>query len=143
MGYSPPGSSVHEVSQARILEWIVISFSRESTCQCRRCRFDPWVRKIHREGNGNPLERQPTPVFLPGESHGQRSLVDYSPWGCKRVRYNLANKQQLFTGWEGTVGGPVWLGEWGWGGGIKAKDLIDWYELTRTGHLRRLTSFTP
>ena len=30
------------------------------------------------EGNG-----QPTPVFMPGESHGQRSLVDYSPQGCK------------------------------------------------------------
>ena len=30
------------------------------------------------EGNGNPL-----PVFLPGEFHGQRSLVGYSPWGCK------------------------------------------------------------
>ena len=28
-------------------------------------------------------ERQPTPVFLPGEFHGQRSLVGYSPWGCK------------------------------------------------------------
>jgi len=26
---------------------------------------------------------QPTPVFLPGESHGQRSLAGYSPWGCK------------------------------------------------------------
>ena len=26
---------------------------------------------------------QPTPVFLPGEPHGQRSLVGYSPWGCK------------------------------------------------------------
>ena len=26
---------------------------------------------------------QPTPVFLPGESHGQRSLVGYSPWGRK------------------------------------------------------------
>ena len=26
---------------------------------------------------------QPTPVFLPGESHGQRSLWDYGPWGCK------------------------------------------------------------
>jgi len=26
---------------------------------------------------------QPTPVFLPGESHGKRSLVGYSPWGCK------------------------------------------------------------
>ena len=43
-----------------------------------RCRFDPWVRKI-------PWRRkwQPTPVLLPGESHGQRSLVGYSPWGRK------------------------------------------------------------
>ena len=51
---------------------------KESTCQCRRCRFNPQVRKI-------PLSRkwQPTPVFLPGESHGQRRLVGYSPWGCK------------------------------------------------------------
>ena len=30
------------------------------------------------EGNG-----QSTPVLLPGKSHGQRSLVGYSPWGCK------------------------------------------------------------
>ena len=30
------------------------------------------------EGNGNPLQ-----YSLPGKSHGQRSLVDYSPWGCK------------------------------------------------------------
>ena len=28
-------------------------------------------------------ERQPTPVFLPGESHGKRSLAGYSPWGCE------------------------------------------------------------
>ena len=36
-------------------------------------------------GWGGPLEKewQPTPVFLPGESHGQRSLAGYSPWGCK------------------------------------------------------------
>ena len=33
-------------------------------------------------GNGNPL----TPVFLPGEFHGQGSLVSYSPWGCKESR---------------------------------------------------------
>ena len=39
------------------------------------------------EGNGNLLQ-------LPGKSHGQRSLVDYSPWGHKRVRHNLAIKQQ-------------------------------------------------
>ena len=32
-----------------------------------------------------PLEEgmEPTPVFLPGESHGQRSLAGYSPWGCE------------------------------------------------------------
>ena len=34
--------------------------------------------KSPEEGNGNP-----TPVFLPGKSYGQRSLVGYSPWGCK------------------------------------------------------------
>ena len=40
--------------------------------------FDPWIRKI-------PWRRewQPTPVFLPGEFHGQRSLEGYSPWGLK------------------------------------------------------------
>ena len=35
-----------------------------------------------------------TPVFLPGKSRGQRSLAGYSPWDCKRVRHNLATKQQ-------------------------------------------------
>ena len=51
---------------------------KESTCQCRRCEFDPWVGKI-------PWRRawQPTPVFLPGESHGQRSLEDCGPQGHK------------------------------------------------------------
>ena len=47
---------------------------KESTCQCKDGRFDPWVGKI-------PWRRewQPTPVFLPGEYHEQRSLVGYSP----------------------------------------------------------------
>ena len=46
--------------------------------QCGRPGFDPWVEKI-------PWRRkwQPTPVFLPGEFHGQRTLTGYSPWGCK------------------------------------------------------------
>ena len=46
--------------------------------QCGGPGFSPWVRKI-------PWRRkwQPTPVFLPGEFHGQRSLVGYSPWGRK------------------------------------------------------------
>ena len=36
-------------------------------------------------GQKDSLEKewQPTPIFLPGESHGQRSLAGYSPWGCK------------------------------------------------------------
>ena len=38
--------------------------------------------------------QQPTPVFLSGESHGQRSLADYSPWGRKRVRHDLVTQQQ-------------------------------------------------
>ena len=55
--------------------------AKGSACQrrrCERCGFDPWVGKI-------PWSRkwQPTPVFLPGEFHGQRSLVDYHPWGPK------------------------------------------------------------
>ena len=38
-------------------------------------------------GQEEPLEKewQPTPVFLPGESHGQRSLAGYSPWGHKEL----------------------------------------------------------
>ena len=35
---------------------------------------------------------QPTSVFFPGEFHGQRSLLGYSPWGHKRVRHDLAAK---------------------------------------------------
>ena len=45
----------------------------------------------------DPLERewQPTPVFLPGESHEQRSLAGYSPWGCKKVGTQFNNKMKL------------------------------------------------
>ena len=52
--------------------------SKESACKCRSHRFDPWVEKI-------PWRKkwQPTPVFLPGQFHGQRNLADYSRWGCK------------------------------------------------------------
>ena len=54
---------------------------KESTCQCRRCQrhgFDSWIRNI-------PWHRiwQPTPVYLPGKSLGQRSLVGCSPWGSE------------------------------------------------------------
>ena len=54
---------------------------KESACQCRRYKiggFDLWAGKIPWR-----RKRQPTLVFLPGKSHGQRILVGYSPWGCK------------------------------------------------------------
>ena len=56
---------------------------KESACQCRRCKrceFNPWVRRF-------PWRRrwQPTPVFLSGESNGQRSLAGYSPRSHKEL----------------------------------------------------------
>ena len=87
----------------RLLWWLI---SKESACnagdhlQYRRCSFNPWVRKVPwgrkwqpipvylpRKSHGHP----PTPKkkqwlsklgSLPGKSHGLRSLVGYSPWGC-------------------------------------------------------------
>ena len=46
-----------------------------------------WVQSLYSRGGKDPLEKewQPTPVFLPGNSHGQRSQVGYSPWWCKRA----------------------------------------------------------
>ena len=43
---------------------------------------ETWIRSL---GQEDPLEKEmaPSPVFLPGESHGQRSLVGYNPRGCK------------------------------------------------------------
>ena len=57
--------------------------------QSRRCKFSPWVGKI-------PWRRKwlPTPMFLPGEFHGQRSLVGYSPRGHKRIEHNSLTKEQ-------------------------------------------------
>ena len=105
MDCSLPGSSVHGIFQARVLEWGAIAFSglystafnckfqytywlpgasrwlsaKEYSCQCRRHRFDPWVGKI-------PWKRkwQPTALFFSGKSHGQRSLARYSQWGYKK-----------------------------------------------------------
>ena len=47
--------------------------------QCGRPGFNPWVGTIHWR-----KEWQPTPVIMPGESHGQRSVTDYSPPGHKK-----------------------------------------------------------
>ena len=112
MDCSPPGSSVHGLLQARILEWVAMPCSRGSSwprdrtqvsyasrvgrwpwwlrwwriyLQCGRPGFNPWFGKI-------PWRREqlPTPVFWPGEFHGQRRLAVYSPWGSQRVGHEWA-----------------------------------------------------
>ena len=68
-----------------MLKYLTFSHSdasgKEFACQCRRCQrdgFNPWVGKILWS-----RKWQPTLVFLPGKSHGQKSLVTCSPWGPK------------------------------------------------------------
>ena len=51
MDCSPPGSSIHGIFQASVLEWVAL--------QCSRLQFNSWVKKIHWRG-----DRLPTPVFL-------------------------------------------------------------------------------
>ena len=60
--------------------------------QWGRPGFDPWVRKIPCR-----KEWQPTPVFLPGEFHGQRSLVGYNQWGRKESDTTEQLSLSLFT----------------------------------------------
>ena len=59
---------------------LVVQNPPDNAGDFKRSGFDPWVGNI-------PWRRawKPTPVFLPGESHGQRSLVSYSPLGCKEL----------------------------------------------------------
>ena len=91
---------------------------KESTHQCRRhrrCGFDPWVGKI-------PWRRtwQPTPIFLPGEFHGQRSWVGYSSWSHKEfdmtklVHAGTHTHQDLegMLGSRGPGRGEGWGGNW-------------------------------
>ena len=80
-----------------LLQWLLLLFpwwlsSEGSACNAGDqglIRFDPWVRKM-------PWRREwhPPQVFLPGESHGQRSLAGYSPWGLEWVGHDLETKQQ-------------------------------------------------
>jgi len=61
--------------------WLLnCSKSNPDLLQCRKSAFDSWVGKICWR-----REWQPTPVFLPGESHKQRSLAGYSSWGSRKL----------------------------------------------------------
>ena len=53
---------------------------KEHACNAGDIEFNPWVGEIPWR-----RQRQPTPGFLPGESHGQRSLASSSPWGRREL----------------------------------------------------------
>ena len=71
-----------DVKNWKLSVWVALGFpgdasGKEPACQgrrCKRCGLGPWIGKIPWR-----RARQPTPVFLPGESHGQRSLAGYNP----------------------------------------------------------------
>ena len=64
--------------------------SGKEPCQCRRCRFNPWVRKILWK-----RKWQPTQVFLLEKLHGQGSLAGYRPWDCKETDNDWATNTLL------------------------------------------------
>ena len=71
-----------EIFQAGIWKFFCFQLGFSSKIihlQCRRHEFNSWGRKISQR-----RKWQPTPVFLPGKSPGQRSLTGYSPWGHKK-----------------------------------------------------------
>ena len=65
--------------QPFILRTSLVAQTVKNVSEHRRPGFDPWVGRSPGEGNGNPLQ------FLPGEFYRQRSLVGYSPGGCKEL----------------------------------------------------------
>ena len=65
------------------------SVVKNSLANAERRGFNFWIGKILWR-----MKWQPTPVFLCGKYHGQRSLVDYSSWSLKRVEQDIATKQQ-------------------------------------------------
>ena len=94
--------------QGRGLPWWFSG--KESSCQCRRCGFHPWVGKV-------PWRRawHPTPVFLPGESHEQRSLACYSPWGCKELdTTEWTNTMKMNESWMIRSVKSFRMMRWGW-----------------------------
>ena len=124
---SPPGSPVPGILQARTLEGVAISFSnawkwkvkaswwlsgKESTCQCRRPGFDPWVEKV-------PWSRRwlPTPVFLwripgteePGGLHSMRLQRVRHDWMTKHAcMHDAAGSKLSAKAMSVDPGGTVW-----------------------------------
>ena len=84
-------SNVHTHTHTHVMLWVFLrslgvkNLPANEGDTCIKHGFNPWFGKIVWR------KQQPTPVVLPGKSHRQRSLVGYSPWGCKELT-RLSNK---------------------------------------------------
>ena len=91
-------SCIRLIRQAGTLALVIMDWYSLAMGQCRRRGFDPWIGKIHWRRKG-----QLTPVFLPGESHEQRSLAGYSLRGHKshhdRVTRHTAQHTLVLEGY--------------------------------------------
>ena len=69
-----------------------------------------WKAWVQSMGGKIPWRRkwQPTTVFLPGESYGQKSRVGYKPWDCNRAGHNRATKQQLHGDIKAVISDTFW-----------------------------------
>ena len=84
MDCSASGSFVHGIFQARVLEWGAIAFSKNTWPSpkygCAACTSSGHITELNTQRSWR-RQCHPTPVLLPGKSHGWRSLVGCSPWG--------------------------------------------------------------
>ena len=111
---------------------------KESACKAGDLGSIPGLGRSPGEGNSFPWRRkwQPTPVFLPGESHGRRSLMGYSPQG-RRVRHDWATSLHFtslqyscpllpgeFNGQRSLAGYSPW--------DCKESNTTEWLTLRRT-----------
>ena len=97
LDFSPAGSYIYGIPQARIIDWIVISFSRVSFQSRDQNQVSHIAsRQIFYLLSYYALEKkwQPTPVFLPGESQAQGSLVGCHLWGYTESDTTEATQQQ-------------------------------------------------
>ena len=115
MDCRPPGFFAHGILQARVLEWVTVSFSRGSvwpgdrmwvSCIAGRS-FTVWATKVALVITNYTLHSWrrkwlPTPVFLPGNFHRQRSLAGYSAWS-RRVRHDLVIEHADSACWKTAI----------------------------------------
>ena len=84
-GCCGPAKLRHKIKHCLLTQASLVAQMAKNPSAKQETGFSPWIGKTPPHTHTHPKkEWQPTPVFLPGESHGQGSLAGYSPWGHKK-----------------------------------------------------------